>query len=149
MMRGWNAANLPLSGMIGGTAIVALAGAASLPAGGRATTAPSRSPVLLSEFIDAHPPYPQAHASTIVELPDRTLARSLVRRVGGEPARRPHLVRAARSEGVGDAGRGRRRGDTGRAAPAHLEPGAVPVRAVTCISSTRSAPACVTGGAWS
>jgi predicted neuraminidase len=32
------------------------------------------SPVLLSEFIDANAPYPQAHASTIVQLPDGTVA---------------------------------------------------------------------------
>ena len=34
----------------------------------------TRSPILLSEFIDADAPYPQAHASTIVQLPDDTLA---------------------------------------------------------------------------
>lgn len=34
----------------------------------------ARSPVLLSEWIDAAPPYPQAHASTLVELPDGSLA---------------------------------------------------------------------------
>lgn len=32
------------------------------------------SAVLLTEFIDPQPPYPQAHASTIVELPDGSLA---------------------------------------------------------------------------
>jgi predicted neuraminidase len=32
------------------------------------------SPILESEFIDPAPPYPQAHASTIVELGDGTLA---------------------------------------------------------------------------
>ena len=33
-----------------------------------------RSPILLSEFVDAAAPYPQAHASTLVQLPDGTLA---------------------------------------------------------------------------
>ncbi|MET3438468.1 sialidase family protein [Sphingomonas sp. 1185] len=46
----------------------ALVAAAPLPA------AESRSPILLSEFVDAAAPYPQAHASTIVQLPDGTLA---------------------------------------------------------------------------
>lgn len=39
-----------------------------------APVAKTRSPILLSEFIDADAPYPQAHASTIVQLPDGTLA---------------------------------------------------------------------------
>lgn len=47
-----------------------LAGAALLLTAGAAP----RSAVLLSEEIDPAPPYPQAHASTIVELPDGTLA---------------------------------------------------------------------------
>ena len=42
--------------------------AAALPAAGH------RSPILLSEFVDAAAPYPQAHASTLVQLPDGTLA---------------------------------------------------------------------------
>jgi predicted neuraminidase len=44
-----------------------------LSLGGAAGAAP-RSPVLASEFIYASAPYPQAHASTIVELADGTLA---------------------------------------------------------------------------
>jgi hypothetical protein len=36
--------------------------------------AAAASPILESEFIDPAPPYPQAHASTIVELGDGTLA---------------------------------------------------------------------------
>ena len=32
------------------------------------------SPILLSEFVDPAPTFPQCHASTIVELPDGTLA---------------------------------------------------------------------------
>ncbi|MEG3090298.1 sialidase family protein [Sphingomonas sp. PB1R3] len=42
-----------------------------------ATASPAaerRSPILLSEFVDAGAPYPQAHASTLVQLPDGTLA---------------------------------------------------------------------------
>ncbi len=39
-----------------------------------AAAAPLRSPIISSEFIYTDAPYPQAHASTIVELPDRTLA---------------------------------------------------------------------------
>ena len=42
--------------------------ASALPA------AEQRSPILLSEFVDAAAPYPQAHASTLVQLPDGTLA---------------------------------------------------------------------------
>jgi len=46
------------------------------------------SPILQSQFIDAAPPYPQAHASTIVELPDRTLAAAWF---GGSGESRPDV----------------------------------------------------------
>lgn len=39
-----------------------------------AAGSPVPSPVILSEMIDPSPPYPQAHASTIVQLADGTLA---------------------------------------------------------------------------
>ena len=52
----------------GGGVAVALALAAPVPAHKGA------GPVLRSEFIDSAPPYPQAHASTLVELPDHSLA---------------------------------------------------------------------------
>jgi len=53
-----------------------------------ATDAAPSSSVLLSEFIDPQPPYPQAHASTIVELPDGTLAASWF---GGSGESRPDV----------------------------------------------------------
>jgi len=47
----------------------------ALLAGAAQAGAPTAaSPVLLSEFIDPASPYPQAHASTIVELPDGAVA---------------------------------------------------------------------------
>ncbi|WP_081987910.1 sialidase family protein [Sphingomonas sp. 37zxx] len=64
------------SGAIALGAIVAATGAiASSPSGDNAV-AQGQSPILLSEFIYTQAPYPQAHASTIVELPDETLAAS-------------------------------------------------------------------------
>ncbi len=47
-----------------------------------------RSPILLSEFIYTDAPYPQAHASTIVELPDGTLAAAWF---GGSGESRPDV----------------------------------------------------------
>lgn len=58
---------LPRRLLLAGPALLLLAGAA--PGDLR-----SRSAVLRSAFIDPAPPYPQAHASTIVELPDATIA---------------------------------------------------------------------------
>ncbi|WP_230483796.1 sialidase family protein [Sphingomonas sp. Leaf21] len=58
-----------------------------------------RSPILSSEFIDAHAPYPQAHASTLVQLPDGTLAAAWF---GGSGESRPDVrIWFARREGRG------------------------------------------------
>ncbi|KTT72185.1 sialidase family protein, partial [Sphingomonas endophytica] len=52
--------------------------------------APSaRSPIVASRFIDPAPPYPQAHASTLVELPDATLAAAWF---GGSGEGRPDVA---------------------------------------------------------
>ena len=75
----WKAAGRAAMRIIGIAAILPLTGAA--PGRGPA-------PVLLSEFVDAHPPYPQAHASTIVELPDGTLAAAWF---GGSGESRPDV----------------------------------------------------------
>lgn len=48
----------------------------------------ARSPVLLSEFVDTRAPYPQAHASTLVELADGTLAAAWF---GGSGESRPDV----------------------------------------------------------
>lgn len=57
-----------------------------------AVTAPaltqSPSPILASEFVDPAPPYPQAHASTLVELADGTLAAAWF---GGSGESRPDV----------------------------------------------------------
>ncbi|MBP2275656.1 MULTISPECIES: sialidase family protein [Sphingomonas] len=65
--------------------LVGLVALAALPMA--AIAAPS--PILLSEFIDPAPPYPQAHASTIVELPDGTLAAAWF---GGTGESRPDVT---------------------------------------------------------
>lgn len=54
--------------------IASLAVSALLIASTAQAAPQAASPVVLSEFVDDHPPYPQAHASTLVELPDGTLA---------------------------------------------------------------------------
>ncbi len=72
-----------LAGLLCG-ALVAATTAVTASAGGAAT----RSPILLSEFIDTAPPYPQAHASTIVELPDGALAAAWF---GGSGESRPDV----------------------------------------------------------
>ncbi len=54
-----------------------------------AGAAAPRSAVLLSEFIDPAPPYPQAHASTIVALPGGTLAAAWF---GGSGEGRPDVA---------------------------------------------------------
>lgn len=46
-------------------------------------------PILQSEFIDPAPPYPQAHASTLVALPDGTLAAAWF---GGSGESRPDVT---------------------------------------------------------
>lgn len=52
--------------------------------------APAQSPaMLLSEFIHPAPPYPQAHASTLVELPDHRLAAAWF---GGSGEGRPDVT---------------------------------------------------------
>ncbi len=52
------------------------------------------TPIVASEFIDPAPPYPQAHASTLVELPDRSLAAAWF---GGSGESRPDVtIRFAR-----------------------------------------------------
>ncbi|WP_242139574.1 sialidase family protein [Sphingomonas sp. TREG-RG-20F-R18-01] len=47
------------------------------------------SPILVSEFVDAAPPYPQAHASTIIQLTDGTLAAAWF---GGSGESRPDVT---------------------------------------------------------
>src|SRR5689334_2553505 len=84
MVGGWNGSSLP--GAFGAATIVVTAGA--VPPTAASGTAAAPSPVLSSEFIDAHPPYPQAHASTIVELADGTLAAAWF---GGSGESRPDV----------------------------------------------------------
>lgn len=87
--------------------ICAIVGAVTVPisahppaAETRTASAPARSPILLSEFIYTHAPYPQAHASTIVELPDGTLAAAWF---GGSGESRPDVqiwfARRGRADG--------------------------------------------------
>jgi len=47
------------------------------------------TPILRSEFIDPAPPYPQAHASTLVELPDGAIAAAWF---GGSGESRPDVT---------------------------------------------------------
>ena len=59
-----------------------------------ALTSPSAArhrlaPVVASEFVDPAPPYPQAHASTLVELPDHSLAAAWF---GGSGESRPDVT---------------------------------------------------------
>ncbi len=54
-----------------------------------ALTAAAPSAILTSEVIDPAPPYPQAHASTIVELPDATIAAAWF---GGSGEGRPDVA---------------------------------------------------------
>ncbi len=68
-------------------AVAATTSSASSAAAGSAATA-AASPILRSEFIYTQAPYPQAHASTIVELADGTLAAAWF---GGSGESRPDV----------------------------------------------------------
>lgn len=57
-----------------GIAAIAVAAALAGPVQSRQAAAPAASPILLREFIYTAAPYPQAHASTIVELRPGVLA---------------------------------------------------------------------------